>query len=99
MIRRSDRIISKERQNEAAPSKAHICGRLASRRKSEELIKMGKVTVNGIPAALGDSADPDTDVICVDGKLLAKCEERTYIMLYKPRGYVTTLKDEKTGAA
>ena len=68
---------------------------LASRRKSEELIKMGKVTVNGIPAALGDSADPDTDVICVDGKLLAKCEERTYIMLYKPRGYVTTLKDEK----
>lgn len=68
---------------------------LASRRKSEELIKMGKVTVNGIPAALGDSADPDTDVICVDGKLLAKCEERTYIMLYKPRGYVTTLKDER----
>ena len=68
---------------------------LVSRRKSEELIKMGKVTVNGIPAALGDSADPDTDVICVDGKLLAKCEERTYIMLYKPRGYVTTLKDEK----
>ena len=68
---------------------------LTSRRKSEELIKMGKVTVNGIPAALGDSADPDTDIICVDGKLLAKCEERTYIMLYKPRGYVTTLKDEK----
>lgn len=48
---------------------------LTSRRKSEELIKMGKVTVNGIPAALGDSADPDTDIICVDGKLLAKCED------------------------
>lgn len=68
---------------------------VASRRKSEELIKMGKVTVNGIPAALGDSADPDTDIICVNGRLLPKREERTYIMLYKPRGYVTTLKDEK----
>lgn len=68
---------------------------VASRRKSEELIKMGKVTVNGIPAALGDSADPDTDIICVNGMLLPKREERTYIMLYKPRGYVTTLKDEK----
>lgn len=44
--------------------------------KQRSLIKMGKVTVNGIPAALGDSADPDTDVICVDGKLLAKCEEQ-----------------------
>lgn len=56
---------------------------------------MGKVTVNGIPASLGDSADPETDIICVDGRLLAEPAERTYIMLYKPRGYVTTLKDEK----
>lgn len=72
---------------------------MASRRRSEELIKMGKVTVNGIPASLGDSADPETDIICVDGRLLAEPAERTYIMLYKPRGYVTTLKDEKTGAA
>ena len=68
---------------------------IASRRGSEELIKTGKVTVNGIPAALGDSADPDTDVICVDGRLLARPAERTYIMLNKPRGYVTTLQDEK----
>lgn len=68
---------------------------MASRRRSEELIKMGKVTVNGIPASLGDSADPETDIICVDGRLLAEPAERTYIMLYKPRGYVTTLKDEK----
>ncbi len=68
---------------------------IASRRGSEELIKTGKVTVNGIPAALGESADPDTDVICVDGRLLARPAERTYIMLNKPRGYVTTLKDEK----
>ena len=68
---------------------------MASRRRSEELIKMGKVTVNGIPASLGDSAAPETDIICVDGRLLAEPAERTYIMLYKPRGYVTTLKDEK----
>lgn len=68
---------------------------MASRRKSEELIKAGKVTVNGIPASLGDSADPDIDVICVDGRLIEKPADRTYIMLYKPRGYVTTLKDEK----
>ncbi len=68
---------------------------MASRRKSEELIKAGKVTVNGIPASLGDSADPYIDVICVDGRLIEKPADRTYIMLYKPRGYVTTLKDEK----
>lgn len=68
---------------------------MASRRRSEELIKAGKVTVNGIPAALGDSADPDIDIICVDGRLLLRPAERTYIMLYKPRGYVTTLRDEK----
>lgn len=72
---------------------------LTSRRKSEELIKMGKVTVNGIPAALGDSADPDTDIICVDGKLLAKCEERTYIMLYKRAAMLPRSRTKKTAAA
>ena len=68
---------------------------MASRRRSEELIKAGKVTVNGIPALIGDSADPETDIIFVEGRLLAEPAERTYIMLYNPRGYVTTLKDEK----
>lgn len=68
---------------------------MASRRRSEELIKAGKVTVNGIPALIGDSADPETDIIFVEGRLLSEPAERTYIMLYKPRGYVTTLKDEK----
>lgn len=68
---------------------------MASRRRSDELIKAGRVTVNGVPAALGDSADPDIDIICVDGRLLERHDERTYIMLYKPRGYVTTLNDEK----
>ena len=67
----------------------------ASRRKCEELINQGRVTVNGMRAAIGDSADIDTDVICVDGKPVCKPETHIYILLYKPRGYVTTMKDEK----
>ncbi|MFR3290362.1 MAG: pseudouridine synthase [Lachnospiraceae bacterium] len=67
----------------------------ASRRAAEELIKAGRVRVNGEPASLGMSADPDTDVVTVDGKRLRQPEERVYIMLNKPRGYVTTLSDEK----
>lgn len=67
----------------------------ASRRAGEELLRGGRVTVNGITAALGDSADAETDAICVDGKPLCRPAEKTYIMLNKPRGYVTTLKDEK----
>ena len=67
----------------------------ASRRAAEELIKAGRVRVNGAPASLGMSADPETDVVTVDGKRLRQPEERVYIMLNKPRGYVTTLSDEK----
>lgn len=66
-----------------------------SRRAGEELLRSGRVTVNGVTAALGDSADAETDMICVDGKPLCRPEKKTYIMLNKPRGYVTTLKDEK----
>ena len=62
---------------------------------AEELIKAGRVRVNGEPASLGMSADPETDVVTVDGKRLRQPEERVYIMLNKPRGYVTTLSDEK----
>lgn len=68
---------------------------IASRRKAEDMIRSGRVTVNGFPASLGDSADIDTDTVCVDGKLVCRQENKTYIMLNKPRGYVTTLKDEK----
>ena len=68
---------------------------LASRRAAEELIKQGKVKVNGETAALGMSADPDTDVVTVNGRRLRIAETRVYIMLNKPRGYVTTLSDEK----
>lgn len=71
-------------------------GGLASRRTAEGWIEAGRVTVNGAVAHLGDKADPDHDEILVDGKpLKAKTETRTYLMLHKPRGYVTTLSDEK----
>jgi len=72
-------------------SAAGIC----SRRAAEKLISEGKVTVNGTVAALGDSADADTDDIRVEGRCLSVGAERTYIMLNKPRGFVTTLSDEK----
>lgn len=68
---------------------------IASRRKAEEMIQNGLVTVNGVTAKLGDTADVQTDEILVDGKPLPKQEEYIYILLHKPRGYVTTLSDEK----
>lgn len=68
---------------------------LASRRKAEEWIMAGRLTVNGCVAALGDSADPETDEILLDGKILPSQQENVYIMLNKPRGFVTTLSDEK----
>ena len=68
---------------------------ICSRRKAEEWIIAGRVTCNGAVAGLGDSADPETDEIRVDGKLLPNTQAFVYIMLNKPRGYVTTLNDEK----
>ena len=68
---------------------------LASRRAGEEMLRSGRVTVNGAIAALGDSADAETDMICVDGRPLCRPGKKIYIVLNKPRGYVTTLKDEK----
>ncbi len=68
---------------------------LCSRRGAEKLISEGRVTVNGTVAVLGESADTETDSILVDGKALSTVSERTYIMLNKPRGFVTTLSDER----
>lgn len=68
---------------------------LCSRREAEKWIEAGRVTVNGAPAFLGMSADPNEDQVAVDGKPVKKAEEMVYIMLNKPRGYVTTMKDEK----
>lgn len=72
-------------------SAAGVC----SRRRAEEYILAGRVTVNGKPAGLGDKADPARDDIAVDGAALPRPAGCTYMMLYKPRGYVTTLSDEK----
>ena len=72
-------------------SGAGIC----SRRAAETYITQGRVKVNGITASLGDSADVELDEILVDGRVLRKNGPRpVYIMLNKPRGYVTTLSDE-----
>lgn len=68
---------------------------ITSRRAGEELIKAGKVSVNGITAKLGDCADVEIDTVCVDGQIIDRRRDNTYIMLNKPRGYVTTLSDEK----
>ncbi len=68
---------------------------IASRRAAEKIIEAGRVTVNGAVALLGASADPETDEILLDGKPLPTGGDYVYIMLHKPRGYVTTLSDEK----
>ena len=68
---------------------------ICSRRKAEELLEAGRVSVNGRTAALGDRADPDCDEILLDGKPLPSQAGYVYILLNKPRGFVTTLSDEK----
>ena len=68
---------------------------VASRRASEELILQGRVTCNGQVCGLGDRADPEKDTILVDGRPLPSTSDAIYILLHKPRGYVTTLSDEK----
>ena len=72
-------------------SAAGVC----SRRRAEAYIQAGRVTVNGRTAELGDKADPDRDRVEVDGVVLSAPAGHTYLLLNKPRGYVTTLSDEK----
>jgi 23S rRNA pseudouridine2605 synthase len=67
---------------------------VASRRKSEELIFAGRVTINGVVVTeLGSKADPATDKITVDGKPLATPQRHLYFLVHKPKGYVTTVSD------
>lgn len=69
---------------------------VTSRRAAEEEIKNGKVTVNGEVATLGLRIDPKHDIVIYKGKrVLPKTAEKTYILLNKPRGIVTSLSDEK----
>ena len=68
---------------------------VASRRHAEELISAGRVTCNGTVCILGSVADPDIDELLLDGKPIPSQQKLVYIMLNKPRGFVTTLSDEK----
>lgn len=69
------------------------CG-VASRRKSEELISQGKVRINGRVAQIGDKINSKKDVVTVNGKKIVGSKDKYYIMLHKPRGFITTLSDE-----
>ncbi|MBW1645625.1 MAG: rRNA pseudouridine synthase, partial [Deltaproteobacteria bacterium] len=67
---------------------------VASRRQAEKLIVAGRVTVNGRPVTeLGAKADPRTDRIAVDGRLLSAAGKRRYLLLNKPVGYLCTMAD------
>ena len=66
---------------------------LASRRQSEEMIRQGRVTVNGRAARIGEKVDPSRDHIKVDGRRVALPSEKLYLLLHKPKNTVTTLED------
>ncbi|MGE5653350.1 MAG: pseudouridine synthase [Bacillota bacterium] len=67
---------------------------LASRRHAEEMISSGRVQVNGqVVTELGSKADPSRDRVVVDGRELSFCQEKRHVLLFKPKGYVTTASD------
>ena len=68
---------------------------VCSRRQAEALLKAGRVTCDGCVCNLGDKADPEVNTILVDGKPIPAAQQAVYIMLHKPRGFVTTMQDEK----
>jgi len=67
------------------------CG-VASRRKCEDLIRAGRVTINNAPATLGESVNPDVDAVSLDGERVAT-DKRVYVLLNKPKGVITTAQD------
>jgi 23S rRNA pseudouridine2605 synthase len=66
---------------------------VASRREAEDLIRQGRITVNGRRAELGQRADPDVDVVEVDGSRVRIRRDKTYLIVNKPKGVITTLAD------
>ncbi|NMA55488.1 MAG: rRNA pseudouridine synthase [Firmicutes bacterium] len=71
-------------------AQAGVC----SRRRAEELIQAGRVKVNGdVVTRLGQKVDPDTDSIAVDDVLITRTQPKVYLMLHKPTGYITTVRD------
>lgn len=69
------------------------CG-VSSRRGAEQLIEAGEVLINDRVARLGDKVNLDTDIIYYKGKALSLIEEKIYLMLNKPTGYITSAKDQ-----
>ena len=70
------------------------CG-VASRRKAEEMIEAGRVSVNGVRASIGDKVDVKKDKVTLDGEPVRPVDEKMYIMVHKPRGYLTTVTDDR----
>lgn len=68
---------------------------IASRRKAEEMIEAGRVLINGQPATIGSKVDPLTDKIVVDGQPIGQAEDKVYVRLYKPPGYLTSMRDDR----
>jgi pseudouridine synthase len=69
------------------------CG-IMSRRAAEKEIEAGHVTVNGEKASIGQKINPQEDTVKIKGRPIKNVSKKTYVLLYKPRGYVTTMKDE-----
>ncbi len=69
---------------------------VGSRRKIDELVAMGHITINGHVAAMGEKVDPEKDIINIQGhKIAATAVQKVYYMLHKPLGYITTTNDEQ----
>lgn len=68
---------------------------VASRRQAEQMIQQGRVRCNGRVCVLGDTCDAETEEITVDGIVIPSPETPVYLLLHKPKGYVTTLSDER----
>lgn len=68
---------------------------VASRRKAEEFIKSGQISINGKRAKLGDKVDPETDEVKVYGKIIETTQPKIYLALYKPHGYVVSKRDPR----
>lgn len=68
---------------------------IASRRAAEKMIEEGRVTVDGVVASLGAQADADSQAICVDGEPIRRAEAHVYFLLNKPKGYISTAKDDR----
>ena len=83
--------------NQTQTEKIHAylahCG-VASRRRAEELVSQGKVTINGKKAIIGQRINPENDIVAVDGKPLRNTVKSMYFLLHKPAGYVSTTNDE-----